>query len=286
MDENKTTESSAAEESLVPAEAAAEQLSKKQLENRLISQYKKEARAEAYQYLKERKASNDPESRKAFRRKWKLRKKELRAALKSADSSERRARKKAGKVFRHRIHRTRRFWNALIAAVLLFCLVFFGLPSARMLWNTRNSQKYSDTGSEAEIARAAGYLLSEEICEEGIVLLQNRDGILPLSEKKLNVFGDDASKPDAFSHTLVSSLNAKGILVNEELASFYADSSSGAAKKQTNKLLGYVYGLFPQKAGTQWRSVSSSLLRQAKEFSSQALIVLSSEALSGKDLPI
>ena len=286
MDENKTTESSAAEESLVPAEAAAEQLSKKQLENRLISQYKKEARAEAYQYLKERKASNDPESRKAFRRKWKLRKKELRAALKSADSSERRARKKAGKVFRHRIHRTRRFWNALIAAVLLFCLVFFGLPSARMLWNTRNSQKYSDTGSEAEIARAAGYLLSEEICEEGIVLLQNRDGILPLSEKKLNVFGDDASKPDAFSHTLVSSLNAKGILVNEELASFYADSSSGAAKKQTNKLLGYVYGLFPQKAGTQWRSVSSSLLRQAKEFSSQALIVLSSEALSGKDLSL
>ena len=152
-----------------------------------------------------------------------------------------------------------------------------------MFWNTRKSQKFSDTGSEAEIVRAAGYLLSEEICEEGIVLLQNRDSFLPLSDKKLNVFGDDASQPDAFSRTLVSSLNAKGISVNEELASFYAESSSAASSKETNVLLRSVGRLLPGKTDKSWRTVSSSLLRQAKEYSSQALIVLSAEAADGKD---
>ena len=283
MDENRTTESSAAEVSLPPEEAAAVQPSKKQLENRLISNYKKEARAEASLYLKEKKACTDAEAKKAFRKKWRQRKKEFRAELKGADSLERKAHKKALKVFRHRIHRTRRFWRTLIAAVLLFSLVFFGLPSAGMFWNTKKSQKYSDSGSEAEIARAAGYLLSEELCEEGYVLLQNSDGFLPLSDKKLNVFGDDASQPDAFSRTLVSSLNAKGIVVNEELVSFYSESASASRAKPVNALLRLAGRFLPKKTDSAWRTVSSSMLRQAKTFSSQALIVLSSEAAAGKD---
>ena len=283
MDENKTAESSPAEESLQPEKAAAAQPSKKQLESRLISSYKKGARADASLYLKEKKAITDAESKKAFRKKWRQYKKEFRSELKRADSSERKARKKARKVFRHRIHRTRRFWGALIAIVLLFSVVFFGLPSARMFWNTRKSQKFSDAGSEAEIARAAGYLLSEELCEEGIVLLKNDNSFLPLSDKKLNVFGDDASRPDAFSHTLVASLNAEGILVNEELVSFYTESSSAKSSKETNVLLRVASRLFPQKSDSTWRTVNSSLLRKAKEFSSQALIVLSAEATAGKD---
>ena len=236
MDENRITESPATEDSLPPEKPAEAQPSKKQLESRLISDYKKEARSEASLYLREKKAITDPESKKAFRRKWRQRKKEFQSELKKADSSEKKARKKARKIFLHRIHRTRRFWNALIAAVLLFSLVFFGLPSAKMLWNTKKSQTFYDSGSEAEIARAAGYLLSEEICEEGIVLLQNRDGFLPLEDKKLNVFGDDASVPDVFSRSLVSSLNAKGIDINKELMSFYAGSSSDPPAKPANIL--------------------------------------------------
>ena len=283
MDENRITESSAAEDSLPSEKPAEAQPSQKQLESRLISDYKKEARSEASLYLKEKKAITDPESKKAFRRKWRQRRKEFRSELKKADSSEKKARKKARKIFLHRIHRTRRFWNALIAAVLLFSLIFFGLPSARMLWNTKKSQKFSDSGSEAEIARAAGYLLSEEICEEGIVLLQNRDGFLPLADKKLNVFGDDASVPDVFSRTLVSSLSVKGIDVNKELASFYTESSSASYEKPANTLSRIASRLFPGKTENVWKPVSNSLMRQAKEFSSQALIVLSAEAANEKD---
>ena len=41
--------------------------------------------------------------------------------------------------------------------------------------------------------------------------------------------------------------------------------------------------MLPGKTDKSWRTVSSSLLRQAKEYSSQALIVISAEAAAGKD---
>ena len=112
MDENRITESPATEDSLPPEKPAEAQPSKKQLESRLISDYKKEARSEASLYLREKKAITDPESKKAFRRKWRQRKKEFRSELKKADSSEKKARKKARKIFLHRVGSVSRHWHS------------------------------------------------------------------------------------------------------------------------------------------------------------------------------
>ena len=286
MDNNRPVDTSVSDSSFPSQETAVSLPSQKQSERKLITQYKKEARAEARQYLKEKKSSTDPDTRKAFRKKWRQRKKDFFSGLKNADSTEKKARKKAVRTFRRRIHRTRRFWNALIVFTLLFSLVFFGLPSAKMLWDTAKSQKYSDSGSEAEIVRAAGYLLSEEIAGEGLVLLQNRDGFLPLSENRLNLFGDDAYLPDALSHSLASSLNAKGILVNEALNSFYEKSATVSAKENSNFLLRSLSSVFHKKTDTAWHAVDSSLMHQAKDYSSQALIVLGVTPDNGEDIPL
>ena len=42
---------------------------------------------------------------------------------------------------------------------------------------------------------AAGKQLSSDIGDEGVVLLKNKDGALPLTEKKLNVFGWASTNP-------------------------------------------------------------------------------------------
>ena len=69
MDNNRPVDTSVSDSSFPSQETAVSLPSQKQSERKLITQYKKEARAEARQYLKEKKSSTDPDTRKAFRKK-------------------------------------------------------------------------------------------------------------------------------------------------------------------------------------------------------------------------
>ena len=130
-----------------------------------VKAYQKQARAEGAQYLKEKKACSDAAEAKAFRTEWKLRRKEYKASLRTADAAERKARRKGFRAFKRRIHRGRRVRNTVIALLLIACLVFFGWPSAQMLWRIRKIAKYTTNGSEVDIARAsASYSSSVVIC--------------------------------------------------------------------------------------------------------------------------
>ena len=54
------------------------------------------------------------------------------------------------------------------------------------------SQKYTDQTEEAKAAREAGEKFATDISDEGIVLLKNENDLLPLTNKKVNIFGEDA----------------------------------------------------------------------------------------------
>ncbi len=252
----------------------------------LIKASRREGRAEGAQYLKEKKACSTAEETKAFKRKWKQQKKAFKSEFKNASPAEKTVQKKKLRAFKHRIHRRGRIIRIILALMMLICLVLSCGPRAVMLWRTARSQKYTNSGADVEIARAAGYALSAAICDEGFVLLKNEDGFLPLQEKKLNLFGNDAyafangdSKTGA--STLFTALEEQGISCNGELLEFYAGNDEGKgfwAWLQSR--------LAFRKGSGDWRMPENKLIKDAKDYSSQALIVLTAESEDGGDVPL
>ena len=244
-----------------------------------VKAYQKQARAEGAQYLKEKKACSDAAEAKAFRTKWKLRRKEYKASLRTADAAERKARRKGFRAFKRRIHRGRRVRNTVIALLLIACLVFFGWPSAQMLWRIRKSAKYTTNGSEVDIARASAYALSAELCEEGFVLLKNDNGLLPLAEKKINVFGDDAYRPlpgtdSGETVSLLEALADHEIETNRDLTGMY-QKLLAEPENLIGKLKSRLTALLSREEQEDWHMPDASVIRNAKGFSSQAMLVLS-----------
>ena len=260
-----------------------------------IRTYKKQAKAEGAAYLRERRACTTAEERKAFRKKWKTRRKDWSAGLKTLDPEEQRAQKKGRKAFRRRIHRTRRWVTRGIVLVLLAALVWAILPMGRTALGVRKSQKFTDTGTDAEIARANGYLVSQEICDEGYVLLKNDGDLLPLQDAKLNVFGDDAyrfvygSSADASQSgalTLFEAFDKYGIEYNPTLDAFYRSKDSSASSG-TGGIREIVRSYFTgAETADDWRALGDGTLEQAKEYSSLALIVLSAQEAEGADVEL
>lgn len=257
-----------------------------------IKTYKKQARSEAALYLKDRASLSSRSERKAFSANWKQKKKVYKTELKSLDAPEKSARKKAFRAFRRRLHRKRRCSWLLFIALLLVCLWFVGGPSFTMFMRMRASQHYTSGGSDADIARANGYALSAEICDEGFVLLKN-ESLLPLAEKTLNVFGDDAynfvfsenPSPDE-PVSLFAALDQNGIEYNKDLDASYRELLAGASGN-SGSLKEKLFS-FMRRGSRQddWHMPSSSMISKAKEYSSQALIVLSAEEAKSMDLSL
>ena len=95
-------------------------------------------------------------------------------------------------------------------------------------------------GALSDETREESYALASQIAEEGIVLLKNKDGALPLSQEttKLNVFGWSSTNPlyggtgsGAFADTehmvtLLQGLELAGYELNQDLIKFYEKEES------------------------------------------------------------
>ena len=279
MDETRPDEVISEQEPISANETPAPSGNTSKPDKTAVKAYQKQARAEGAQYLKEKKACSDAAETKAFRTKWKLRRKEYKASLRTADAAERKARKKGFRAFKRRIHRGRRVRNTVIALLLIACLVFFGWPSAQMLWRIRKSAKYTTNGSEVDIARASAYALSAELCEEGFVLLKNDNGLLPLAEKKINVFGDDAYRPlpgtdSGETVSLLEALADHEIETNRDLTGMY-QKLLAEPENLIGKLKSRLTALLSREEQEDWHMPDASVIRNAKGFSSQAMLVLS-----------
>ena len=289
MDEKKTDESSVTQEALLPSGSTPAPKQDKP-DRATVKAYRKQGKEEGAQYLKEKKACNDASEMRAFRKKWKLRKKELKASLCTMEPAEQKAQKKGMKAFRRRIHRSRRIRNSIIALALIACLVFFGWPVGQMLWRVGRSIRYTNSGSDVDIARVSAYTVSEEICDEGFVLLKNENNLLPLAEKKLNIFGDDAYRlftgsggNRAASNEAVSLTDALAdhdILYNRDLDRSYQKVFSDESTLP-EKIRQKATALFsPSK--NDWHVPEESVMQKAQDYSSQALLVLSSLPKEGE----
>ena len=149
----------------------------------------------------------------------------------------------------------------------------------------------SGTGVLTDESISSAEKLAQEIAEEGIVLLKNEDQSLPLTEdKNLNVFGWASTNP-CYGGTgsgalndnyhivdLLEGLSNAGFKTNTELSDFYKEYREDRP----------VIGMFEQDWTLPEPPVSTysdSLIEDAKEFSNNAMIVLTRAGGEQTDLP-
>ncbi len=173
----------------------------------------------------------------------------------------------------------------VLALAVVVNLICFGPMSSLISLATGGGSISEETSAEATA-------LCTNIAEEGIVLLENEDQVLPLSSgASLNVFGWASTNPcyggtgsgalsDAYpTVSLLQGLTDAGISLNTELSDFYTAYRADRP----------VVGMFSQ----DWTlpeptadSYSADLIANAKSFSDTAMIVITRVGGEGADLPL
>lgn len=149
----------------------------------------------------------------------------------------------------------------------------------------------SGSGTISEATSVEATALVNEITQEGVVLAENEDGILPVaSGSKLNVFGWSSTNPcyggtgsgalnTAYPVTdLLTGLHHAGIETNEELSKFYTDycatrPSVGMSKQDWT---------LPEPNVSLY---TEEMMNNAKAFSDTAMVVITRVGGEGADLP-
>lgn len=191
---------------------------------------------------------------------------------------------KAKKGVRHVIR-----WQAGIAFVAIVAVLANAICYGPMYNNVSsilNAKKVELADSTIKQSRKT----IQKVGEEGTVLLKN-NGILPLSSdtKKLNVFGWDSTNPlfggtgsgSSDSSTaigILQSLKDAGYETNESLTKMYTDYR----KDRPSISMGEQDWTLPEPTKDYY---TDSLMKEAKEFSDTAVVVIGRSGGEGADLP-
>lgn len=177
-------------------------------------------------------------------------------------------------------------WIAvMLALVVIINMICFGPMSSMITLATGKGT----IGAETSNAATA---LCEDIAEEGIVLLKNEQGTLPLKDnKKVNVFGWSSTNPiyggtgsgglsDAYpTVSFLEGLQNAGFEVNQELVDFYK------AHRETRPTVG-MWGqdwTIPEPGLDEYEQ--AGIFESAKNFSDTAIVFIGRSGGEGADLP-
>ena len=173
---------------------------------------------------------------------------------------------------------------ALVGIVVAVSMMLTG-PLSTLL-NNATITKY--TLSDATVSKANE--LAKDVQSEAVTLLKNDDSNLPLSGKKVNVFGWGSTNPvyggtgsgsmskQYKTVSLLDGMKQAGLKTNTELSKLYTDYRKGRPE----------VGMFAQ----DWtlpevpaKQYSDKLVSDAKDFSDEAVVVLTRVGGEGADLP-
>lgn len=177
-------------------------------------------------------------------------------------------------------------WIAfLLAVVVIVNMICWGPMSSMISLATGNgtiSEETSDAATE----------LCEDIADEGIVLLENKNQTLPLSEgTKLNVFGWSSTNPvyggtgsgslsDAYpTVSLLEGLENAGFEVNQDLVDFYTEY------RESRPMVGMWGQDWTVPEPTVEEYDEAGVFENAKSYSDTAVVVIARSGGEGADLP-
>ncbi|MDF7665808.1 glycoside hydrolase family 3 N-terminal domain-containing protein [Bifidobacterium sp. ESL0745] len=170
-----------------------------------------------------------------------------------------------------------------IVIVIAVSMMLFG-PLNAMLTKATDKHKLQPQ------TIAASKSLATDIEREAITLLKNDDSHLPLTEKKINVFGwgstnpitggtgSGSMSPDYPTTSLLDGLHQAGFKTNSELSKLY---TSYRTTRPTVGIFQQDWTL-PEVPSAQY---SENLLKNATDFSDEAMIVITRVGGEGADLP-
>ena len=267
-------------------EAQAELKKQRRKDRKRLREWKKSARGKAKNLLYEIHNTDTPEQKSVLKSRYKTERRAWKKSIRELDESEKLLQKKAFKAFRKRLYRTRRniAWAAVFAVLL-----GLGWTTAPFAETSREllTMRYTADEAALELACAEGASVAERISDEGIVLLKNENSLLPLENKKINVFGADCyyiqyggTKGGV---SLFEGLERAGIAYNSDLHTMYVLAGVGENRSGIlPKVEALVSGNEPNReSGTDY--LTDELIESARKYSDQALVVLGSSGAEGED---
>lgn len=187
----------------------------------------------------------------------------------------------------------------ILATTVFSTLIDSVFGGQRAILDTDNATAsvYEKTTKSKADAKAAADALNEEICEEGFVLLKNRNDALPISKSdKISVFGKNSEEiliqgsgsngEGTVENAVVSvyqMLKDAGFDCNQTLSEFYKDDSrSGSGRPESPSIGDYVTSL--STGETPWSSYAG-VTGSFADYNDVAVVVLSRMGGEGWDLP-
>ena len=158
-------------------------------------------------------------------------------------------------------------------------------------------QYYTTEYTSKKDVLAAANALNEDIVEEGITLLKNDEGVLPLANtSKITVFGknsvnivkggsgSNAGSSAATEVDFCGSLEESGFICNPVIESFYLDDAKSGSGRPTTPNMGDILTGFAV-GETPVSSYTDEVRNSYKDYSDAAIVVISRIGGEGYDLP-
>ena len=182
--------------------------------------------------------------------------------------------------------------SIMLTIVIIALSTISCFASGGMIMTTETKISPETTEKSIEIAK--------QIEAEGLVLLENQDNVLPLKNKKVNVFGacscalalaGAAGSGAVRADTAVGfydALTNAGIEYNPDIYDIYAEYTNEASN---GGLLDYVGGVLEQfflggKAEMPITNISDTVMSEAVQYSDTAIVVIGRVGTEMKDLAI
>ena len=177
-------------------------------------------------------------------------------------------------------------WIAFLAALVVIVNMICWGPMSSMI------SLATGAGTIDEETSAAATELCEDIADEGIVLLENKNDTLPLEAgTKLNVFGWSSTNPvyggtgsgslsDSYpTVSLLEGIENAGFEVNQDLVDFYTEY------RADRPMVGMWGQDWTVPEPTMEEYEAAGIFESAKEYSDKAVVVIARSGGEGADLP-
>jgi len=194
--------------------------------------------------------------------------------------------------------RKRGFLFGLLSLGLVIVIVLnVGISRFQVVVNQFLTPVHMDDAEVAQVT-ADAQSTTEQIANEGVVLLENKNNALPLDtgspgERNINIFGQGSvgivyggsgsgAGQESKNVTFQQGLENAGFVVNHELTDFYKEHAPKKEKQNNLNITGADYTLSEPAIS----ELSEEMLASAEQFSDVALIVLSRIGGEADDLPL
>ncbi len=240
-------------------------------------------------------AAERQEARRADTRSSRAAAKQRKAEIAALPRAERKVAKRLARREKKYLTRTRRtiVWSVVGAGVA--ALAVFAAPYVSDIRNLLSITVDSQT-PEGLAARESAMAVSEQISDEGIVLLKNEGDTLPLAGNAVNVFGFASMNPrfggggsgtadQSLAVNLYDALNEQGIAHNTALYDALIEAGAEPAESASTGIFQVIWSMLGAEAphDPDPAYLTDELMAEAAAFSDVALVVFGNDGVEAQD---